>query len=503
MDRKNGAMASVGWTLFWVIIIIIAICIFLWFLLTLAREDEPLATIKGDVGQSCNTNDDCRSNLVCDQDTKTCKFPQGQACTSNEQCLTGQVCNITCTPSLLQGALNEPCLPNNVCQTGLICTNNICKIPVGGGCLTNNDCVPGSICSSDICKISEGQVCTTNNQCAENLRCIDGTCSQFAALNQPCNDTIKCFPENDLTCVASIGNSMLCKLKAGIPCSNNSNCSSGTCSNNMCTTVGNTLISCNTGANCPQNICHPSAVFGLNSDGSVFATNISSNSQILDIVAEGPNRIVLLSDGNIIRYMDNRSEMIKNNVQLQQLAFLGSVEGGDLQLFGLSGTTVYQLDVQNSTPTHWKWQVASFAPSNVTHISNSHDGQTLWIQAMVGNRQIGRLYTSTNKEIVLINETVLSADTKRVYGPNGTTFIESSLSDSTSRALVQPQGLLLTDYHRGIILTDGRTAHISTKLRTSVTEIKMVNGVPHIIVGRVCTEGGDTANVLATNIMLS
>ena len=477
---------STGWTIFWIILIIIVIIIFFWFILTLGRDDTPETDInKANIGQTCNTNNDCQNNLLCDPNTKTCKIPQGTSCETTSQCLEGQVCSTTCQPSsATQGGLGQSCI-QGICNTGLICKNNICNLPIlGEQCSIG--CAPG------------------------NGDCIVDVCTKLVGFNGECSENVICFPGENLFCTPTLDNGVnRCKLRDGGPCNSDSDCASGNCSNNTCVStannllvnnlVSNNLIPCSNNSDCPQGFCQNSAIFGINNDGSVFATNMSTNVKIIDVIAEGPNNtIVLLVDGNIIRYMNGSSEVIKNNIKLQQLAFLGRIEDNTLQVYGLSNGTVYQLDVENSTPTNWQWTVAEFAPPNVTHISNSHDGQTLWIQATVGNQQIGRLYRISTGDPQLVIETVLSADTKRVYGPNGDTFIDVSLS----RVVIQPQNIVVADYHKGVILVDGRTIRISKNLSTTVTEVKVVNGNHFVIVGRVCTSADETATILANNISI-
>ncbi len=486
---------STAWTLFWIILIIIVIIIFFWFLLTLGRDDAPETDInKANIGQTCNTNNDCKNNLLCDPNTKTCKIPQGTSCETTSQCLQGQVCETTCKPSsatqggLGTATLGQPCIQGS-CQIGLICKNNICNLPTLG----------------DPCSVG----CASGNG-----DCIADVCTILVGFNNACGPDVLCSPSENLLCVSDNGGVHRCKYKDDRSCNSDDDCVSRNCSNKTCVSsannlvsnnllvnnlISNNLIACSNNNDCPQGSCQNSAIFGINNDGSVFATNMSTNVQIIDVIAEGPNNtIVLLVDGNIIRYMNGSSEVIKNNIKLQQLAFLGRIEDNTLQVYGLSNGTVYQLDVENSTPTNWQWTVAEFAPPNVTHISNSHDGQTLWIQATVGNQQIGRLYRISTGDPQLVIETVLSADTKRVYGPNGDTFIDVSLS----RVVIQPQNIVVADYHKGVILVDGRTIRISKNLSTTVTEVKVVNGTPFVIVGRVCTSADETATILANNISI-
>ncbi len=71
------------------------------------------------LGDTCNSNDDCRSPLTCFQ--TFCLMPLGQKCTHPSQCVTGDCQNQVCT----RGAVLCP-----RCPVGTICINGRCQAPV-------------------------------------------------------------------------------------------------------------------------------------------------------------------------------------------------------------------------------------------------------------------------------------------------------------------------------------------------------------------------------------
>ena len=49
--------------------------------------------------------------------------------------------------------LNGKCDEATRCQSGLICDNGVCKVPIGGACSTDNDCVSRAAgCQAGICQ---------------------------------------------------------------------------------------------------------------------------------------------------------------------------------------------------------------------------------------------------------------------------------------------------------------------------------------------------------------
>jgi hypothetical protein len=71
------------------------------------------------IGDTCDSNDDCRSPLTCFQGF--CLMPMGQKCTHSSQCVTGN-----CQDQLCGRA---PVVRCPRCPLGQICINGACQVP--------------------------------------------------------------------------------------------------------------------------------------------------------------------------------------------------------------------------------------------------------------------------------------------------------------------------------------------------------------------------------------
>lgn len=67
------------------------------------------------LGDTCDSNDDCRSPLTCS--SGLCLIPLGQKCTQSAQCASGNCAAQACAPSVVQ------CPP---CPIGTFCVNGAC-----------------------------------------------------------------------------------------------------------------------------------------------------------------------------------------------------------------------------------------------------------------------------------------------------------------------------------------------------------------------------------------
>lgn len=152
----------------------------------------------------------CASNLVCENEI--CKIPQGGDCTGYEDsCASGLMClgrnnRKTCGMVVDVGGVcgNDP---SKVCDDGLTCDRNTCKIAESESCSSSPDacasglscvgrsgkeqcqaistvgercevaggstCEGGLVCENSVCKISNRGTCTQNrDQCANGLSCV-------------------------------------------------------------------------------------------------------------------------------------------------------------------------------------------------------------------------------------------------------------------------------------------------------------------------------------------
>lgn len=148
-----------------------------------------------------------------------------------------------------KATLNQPCKTTTDCNSGLVCSSTI---GITGA--------TGSVGS--VCKVAYGGVCATSSECAPGQTCRNGICSiSLGTLGRPCPCDV------GFTCVNNV-----CRAIVGQPCVNNTDCSTGICSNNICVVSSGGC----TGYNPPSSCSSYSYNSGCSSSSS--SSNCSSSS---------------------------------------------------------------------------------------------------------------------------------------------------------------------------------------------------------------------------------
>ena len=225
-------------------------------------------------GSTCNLNSDCSSGF-CNATDKLCvatqcedgtqngtetdvdcggascpKCATGLDCAANNDCSSG-FCNLTtnkCVATQCEDGAKDGS------ETGTDC-GNVCptKCGVGVGCSVNGDCSSGvcntstMLCVATQCEdslqdnmetgIDCGGPCTTKcavgGGCLVNGDCSAGFCNTTTKLcvATQCEDGAKDGSETDVDC----GGATCSKCGMGGACMGNSDCTSGTCTMNVCT----------------------------------------------------------------------------------------------------------------------------------------------------------------------------------------------------------------------------------------------------------------------------
>lgn len=151
--------------------------------LTVARVCHPTIA----PGQWCNDSksyDPCESGFVCDRSTGNCQV-------------------VTTFSSI-----NDGCLNNDYCNTGLDCLNKVCALPSGADCSSPAHCIWNQYCdvggTSAACRIlpSPGETCgTLGGACKFGSACTTSTtsasrCIEYFTIPQDgtCTATVFCKP---------------------------------------------------------------------------------------------------------------------------------------------------------------------------------------------------------------------------------------------------------------------------------------------------------------------
>ena len=468
------------------------------------------ASSTGNLGDNCQSDSDCLSSLTCQN--SICKAKIGTACTMLDDCVMGATaCTKTtklCSNQPLPGT-GGSCI-NLPCQSGLTCQNNICRAPHGGSCLDDNGCLEESSgCSNGIC-ISQGGL--LNDIC----RLPDLPCSENLVCDLSRRDTL-----------SSVQGGSICKLADGMNCGQDGDCKTGSSCrtdrygnihSKVCLPETSLFDYCNSHQECGSGLCGDSKLMS-DIDGQLRPVHRFPNT-LIDVIQEGDNILMLLGDGNIMREVHSpdgseKLEMIKNSRRIEKFAVLGSYLSGRRILSGLSQGRLYQLDLDASTKNSWKWKLASWAPSGITHISHSHDGNYLWIQFHIKfhpeNNQLttissdnltqyGRLYRfiEMRKSPVLVKQSLLSGGIIRTYGRNDVCYLD--INQITHQATRYPKGDLIRDCHLGMLMPDGSVYKVGSQNRVEVRDVRLIRGVPHLITHRQCVPMADFSSYSAPAI---
>jgi hypothetical protein len=157
-------------------------------------------------------------------------------------------------------ALGGSCTQDSTCQSGLICSADVCTLPPGATCSKSSSCPAKYACLSGTCQGTPQAVCASNANCASPYTCQDMVCSE-----PTCSGTGASGCPNGGQC-----NGSACVGLLGGYCTSNANCAMPyicDTSTNECVVQGCTSTSCaNAGSNggCPVLMGNPSCALDAN-----------------------------------------------------------------------------------------------------------------------------------------------------------------------------------------------------------------------------------------------
>lgn len=126
---------------------------------------------------------DCGDGLVCydyckgTQCTYTCKYDSNHACAKDDECgQTNNVCyNGKCT---VKGGIGQSCKSANDCYNAFVCYDGLCAnrkyLPIGSKCKSVVECQYG--CINGVCDKPSDGTCTNDSQCPSGIICWCGKC---------------------------------------------------------------------------------------------------------------------------------------------------------------------------------------------------------------------------------------------------------------------------------------------------------------------------------------
>lgn len=292
-------------TIFYVLIIAIAVIIIAWLVIWLLSA-KPAIGCTSD--QQCSYDQQC-SAAVCVP--RTCgpgitltstssDCPGSQVCLSGQchvkhclntsECDTGEICNnigVSTNGQRTSGI----CVPNgNACSNNIDCYNVslYCLSGTCQQCSSTNPCPAGGVCNNGVCeRCNSGNACPANNVCVANDAEGGGCCSIADVVPPASSTTNAILPRNSST--ARVPVAILASSRALLPltsgpsnngtvsnanrlqsncnaiCSSSSDCQGNcpNCVNSRCSCLtGVTRDRCTTDSDCGSNICLRNTLFG-------------------------------------------------------------------------------------------------------------------------------------------------------------------------------------------------------------------------------------------------
>lgn len=199
-------------------------------------------------GDKCKTDPYwiCQKGLICEDGR--CKVREGQECRSTSNCVNGQKCvRIESSKRICKqfSELGAQCNGHNkICNDGLVCEKNQCKIAKGSRCLSDMECSEGSICSSKlgICAyLTHGETCGVKHRgkCSEGLKCDTKRrrcflkenieCTGYSSHQNPCIHGTTCVGKKRKYCKRSLGLGQLCGIDPSWVCAESLACVRNKC----------------------------------------------------------------------------------------------------------------------------------------------------------------------------------------------------------------------------------------------------------------------------------
>nr|QBK91136.1 MAG: uncharacterized protein LCPAC202_01100 [Pithovirus LCPAC202] len=405
------------------------------------------------------------------------------------------------------GIIGDTCQSDNNCSSSLICQNTICKAKIGSSCNMLQDCVSSATACTKMTKIcsaqplpGSGEMCS-NLPCQAGLSCQDNICKSQTGGSSQDNDGF----------LIDTGGSLSANISSGEPLNNISS---------LPDPPNTSLFDyCTNNQECISGLCGDSKLISEVSPGRIELVHRFPHS-LMDVIQEGDNTLMLLGDGNIMReiYSHNgsgRLEMIKSDRIIEQFASMGSNISNNIILCGLSQGRLYQVNGETSTANSWKWKLSDWAPSGITHISHSYDGNYLWIQSPISSSlilqtsnnipsrrnvpfrkkltQCGNLYRFIGMEEspVLVKQILLPWRIIRIYGRNDVCYLE--INQITHRAIRYPKGDTIRNCHLGLLMPNGKVYKIGEGNNLKIRNIRLIREIPHLITHRQCASTFDNS----------
>jgi len=211
--------------------------------------------------------------------------------------------------------------------------------------------------------------------------------------------------------------------------------------------------------------------------------NNHHGSAVIDVCSYSNATIFLLEDGNIICDVKDQDGNVlqigskcnditskryrtSNNIKLRRITSFNGY------LYGVCYDDKLYTLPNNLFPTLvWIWNYCDWAPSNIKHISSTHNSDHIWIQT----NTTGFLYSNPNLSPI----TVSYPYGKRVYGRDIDHYIDIDPNNCTAK--ITPSGIIVNNVYDAALSYYDEVVAIHPSDRSEYRAITIVNWAPYYI----------------------
>lgn len=370
-----------------------------------------------------------------------------------------------------KSALGGTCSNNDNCESGLSCSNGICKLNPGRQCNSDSDCStngapgrcltssPGSnikICAAAVSK--SGGVCNGSTLCDTGLNCCSGTC------RTSCTAPPGTAPGGPIIPTTSGSNSTTTTCLVDVNCPAGQVCQYDPIQNlNRCTSLPLDGQRCSINGVCTAgNVCGSGLVVSAETGLVKFCTDqIGQSTQVLDAFNYQNQPYYLLGNGMIIRQQGREYFQIPTDRMMERIVPFGP------SLVGVSQGVLYELNGVSNHRNMWHWRIVSWEGYNLTDnqqiysISSTLDATTLIIQTGIPGSTSGskgylfHLENCTGNAVPRLKQTMnISGRSFWVFGRNASQYLVINPVNQT--AVRYPDGKTISGIVDGVLSDDGK-----------------------------------------------
>jgi len=237
-------------------------------------------------------------------------------------------------------------------------------------------------------------------------------------------------------------------------------------------------IECNSGL-----VCSPSSIYYI-PDGStsikpdfegvrIHPLNIDIitklNKSIKDVAHYDRTLIILLSDGNFVKYNENLEIYVDSNIVIEEIAVHNNM------IYGLAKGEIYSINSKMISKETWEWNKVKNWTDNVISIEASTDGSEMFLKT--------QKYGYIVKDGRITDKRTLDENTYKIYGCTPTNHV---YLNGKGQAKVMPADITINDVSSGILTKSNKFLYLHEDHALNIQRIRQIENEPVFISRAIC-----------------